>query len=303
MSLAILDLMESTIREFSSSISFTSLFISLLFLVYSIYQLSIHLKNLKILRLKNILNATPIITNGKKNKNEKYYGQDSIDQLIKIASSLEKESIKIDLYSLKDQAKTNLTETESIDIKIENILDEITSEIFRGIEEAKNNKVFDNNHLLDGVNILFDHINNTSMEISFSTKTEDIVKNKFNSIYSTMLFYKEHRATLPRCLISLTAAIYFLFISFQILTINKFVIIFLLALIAAISLDYYLVEYRMKKGYFGNNSFELKELSRFVNSHKNKNDFTDGNGSIKKLNDEVKEKDKEFSSNWIGLNS
>ncbi|MFA6899068.1 MAG: hypothetical protein WC256_02540 [Desulfurivibrionaceae bacterium] len=52
--------------------------------------------------------------------------------------------------------------------------------------------------------------------------------------------------------------------------------------IGALSLNQKMLEYRIKRGYYGTNGYEVKEIVQFIQSHSDKSDFIDKNG-IKKL--------------------
>lgn len=51
---------------------------------------------------------------------------------------------------------------------------------------------------------------------------------------------------------------------------------------AAIYVDHKLIEYRVRRGWYGKNEFESREIIRFILAHADKNDFND-QGGLKKV--------------------
>lgn len=67
--------------------------------------------------------------------------------------------------------------------------------------------------------------------------------------------------------------------------INGFIILIISLALLALHVDHKLIEYRIKKGFYGRNEYEAKEIINYIISHADKNDFNDGNGRKKLIPD------------------
>ena len=56
----------------------------------------------------------------------------------------------------------------------------------------------------------------------------------------------------------------------------------ILIFIGALTLNQKVLDYRIKKGFYGTTAYEVKEIVEFVSEHSDKSDFTDS-GQTKKL--------------------
>jgi|GEM_PF-3340944 len=61
-----------------------------------------------------------------------------------------------------------------------------------------------------------------------------------------------------------------------------FVIFVVIIGFAALYIDHKLIEYRVRRGWYGKNEFESREIIRFILAHADKNDFND-QGGLKKV--------------------
>lgn len=105
---------------------------------------------------------------------------------------------------------------------------------------------------------------------------------KTNTIVGLMLIEKMKKSSL---------ILLFLFLSVLIdLAIDKlfglgshgYVTIFAAGLWSLILLDHKIIEYRIRRGWYGKNEFEAREIINFALSHANKDDFND-QGGLKKI--------------------
>lgn len=85
-------------------------------------------------------------------------------------------------------------------------------------------------------------------------------------------------------LIIVALLIYIACSSFHLIQLNPFAIIVPLILLTAFYLDQYLIIYRVRKGWYGRNEYETREIISYIVAHADKDDFND-DGGLKKLMD------------------
>lgn len=73
---------------------------------------------------------------------------------------------------------------------------------------------------------------------------------------------------------------------------TNLIYILLLSIFVLFQIEKYLLFFRIKKGYYGKNKFEILKIASFIYSHKNINDFTNSNGKRKQVlkNQEIRKK-------------
>lgn len=102
---------------------------------------------------------------------------------------------------------------------------------------------------------------------------------KTNTIVGVMLLEKAKKGAIQQLIIILCVLFYTLIAWLTESDINPLVLLFLFLLLLAIFLDQKLMELRIRKGWYGSNEFETRELIEFISLHSNMDDFSDGNGA------------------------
>lgn len=114
--------------------------------------------------------------------------------------------------------------------------------------------------------------------------TRDIEKRKTNTVVGMMLEEKLTKSKKNSSLIIVALLIYIGCSSFHLIQLNPFAIIVPLILLTAFYLDQYLIIYRVRKGWYGRNEYETREIISYIVAHADKDDFND-DGGLKKLMD------------------
>ncbi len=104
---------------------------------------------------------------------------------------------------------------------------------------------------------------------------------KANTIVGVMLLEKAKKGTIQQAILLLAIVVYLFIVWFTASDISQFLLLFLTVLLLAVFLDQKLIEFRIRKGWYGSNEFETRELIEFITLHSNKDDFNDGNGAKK----------------------
>ena len=78
-------------------------------------------------------------------------------------------------------------------------------------------------------------------------------------------------------------ALHMILVLLNLQQVNLTLIGILLLFISALSLNQKMLEYRIKRGYYGTNGYEVKEIVQFIQEHSDKTDFIDKNGTKKLL--------------------
>ncbi|HCE3202152.1 TPA: hypothetical protein ACX3CW_002261 [Vibrio parahaemolyticus] len=126
-------------------------------------------------------------------------------------------------------------------------------------------------------------LNEIAHEVKPKSNTNE-VKPKSNTIVGLMLEKKLTDSNTNTRRLLLVIAAYLIFVGVDIITFNQFVLIIPSLLLAALYLDQYLIVYRVRKGWYGRNEYEAREIIAYVISHADKDDFND-EGGLKKLMD------------------
>jgi hypothetical protein len=66
-------------------------------------------------------------------------------------------------------------------------------------------------------------------------------------------------------------------------SLSNWFVLFIFSLIAALRINQKVLEYRIRKGYYGSNEYEAREIIDFVLAHADKTDFIDGTGAKRLL--------------------
>ncbi|ENH7109824.1 hypothetical protein ABWJ26_000227 [Vibrio fluvialis] len=114
--------------------------------------------------------------------------------------------------------------------------------------------------------------------------TQDVSKRKSNTIVGMMLEEKFASSNKNARLLSMTIFGYMLITYFDFVAFNILALIVPMALLSALLLDKFLITLRIRRGWYGRNEYEAREIINYVSSHANKDDFND-DGGLKKLMD------------------
>ncbi|CAH8188383.1 hypothetical protein [Vibrio aestuarianus] len=102
---------------------------------------------------------------------------------------------------------------------------------------------------------------------------------KANTIVGVMLLEKAKKGTIQQTILILAIVAHLFIVWFTPSDISQFVLLFLAVLLLAVFVDQKLIEFRIRKGWYGSNEFETRELIEFITLHSNKDDFNDGSGA------------------------
>ncbi|MFG0773071.1 hypothetical protein ACF8PD_14695 [Vibrio plantisponsor] len=128
----------------------------------------------------------------------------------------------------------------------------------------------------------FNHYYYSAIDSLFSDSLANAEKKKSNTIVGMML--EDKAAASNKINLYLFGAIGIQFIGsyFGIIPFNVLTILVPLVLLIALHLDQIIVGYRIRKGWYGRNRSEAREIISYILSHANKDDFND-DGGLKKL--------------------
>ncbi|MEZ9345683.1 hypothetical protein AB4166_02350 [Vibrio splendidus] len=124
-------------------------------------------------------------------------------------------------------------------------------------------------------------------------------KARSNTVVGLMLEERFSSSIKNIRLLSLITLVYLSCTYLKIIPFNILALIIPLLLISAILLDQYLITYRVRKGWYGRNEYESREIINYAIAHANKDDFND-EGGLKKLMDapQLFEKQHTESNGW-----
>ena len=124
-------------------------------------------------------------------------------------------------------------------------------------------------------------------------------KARSNTVVGLMLEERFSSSIKNMRLLSLITLTYLACAYLKIIPFNILALIIPLLLISAILLDQYLITYRVRKGWYGRNEYESREIINYAIAHANKDDFND-EGGLKKLMDapQLFEKQHTESNDW-----
>lgn len=112
----------------------------------------------------------------------------------------------------------------------------------------------------------------------------DTSKKKTNTVVSMMLKERASVANKSNILLAGTLIVYLVATAMAIVDFNLLAVLFPSTLFFAFQVDQYLITYRIRKGWYGRNEYEAREIIEYILSHADKNDFND-DGGLKKLMD------------------
>jgi hypothetical protein len=101
---------------------------------------------------------------------------------------------------------------------------------------------------------------------------------KANTIVGMMLGEKVKKASKAQISLIACLLLHFILVLFSVVNFSSFLFVVISVGILFIHIDQKLVDYRIRKGWYGKNEFEAKEIINFVLSHSNKDDFNDSGG-------------------------
>ncbi|MBT0111952.1 hypothetical protein [Vibrio alginolyticus] len=123
-----------------------------------------------------------------------------------------------------------------------------------------------------------------SMLLSIQSIT-DSSKKKTNTVVGMMLKERAIKANKISLLLVATIIVYLIFSTMSVIEFSWLAILFPCTLLLALHADQYLITYRIRKGLYGRNEYEAREIIEYILSHADKDDFND-EGGLKKLMDE-----------------
>lgn len=152
--------------------------------------------------------------------------------------------------------------------------------------------IYLNSSLISAITLIHSELNNTKAE-----------NRESNTIVGMMLGEKVKKSS--RAQISLIACLllHFLLVLFSVVNFSSFLFSAVSIGILLLHVDQKLISYRVKKGWYGKNEFEAKEIIDFILSHSNKDDFNDSGGlkRVIPLPEVETEKEKSDSRNHAGV--
>lgn len=117
------------------------------------------------------------------------------------------------------------------------------------------------------------------VEITLSLDSlKDASKAKTNTIVGMMLKEKLDGSNKSCLLIIVALVVYSLIAMFNLIPLHFSAFAISLGLLGAIYLDQYLIVYRVKKGWYGRNEYEAREIINYIIAHANPEDFNDEGG-------------------------
>lgn len=131
---------------------------------------------------------------------------------------------------------------------------------------------------------LFTMIYDTSVILLAIEGLTDASKRKSNTIVGMMIKERATAANKSHLLLIGTLAIYLIVASTSLVDFSWLAVIFPSVLLLALHADQYLIAYRIRKGWYGRNEYEAREIIEFILTHAEKDDFND-EGGLKKLMD------------------
>ncbi len=158
----------------------------------------------------------------------------------------------------------------------------------------------DNSSVSRNLRSLFTIIYDTSVILLAIEGLTDASKRKSNTIVGMMIKERATAANKSHLLLLGTLVVYLIISSTSLINFNWLAVIFPSVLLLALHADQYLVAYRIRKGWYGRNEYEAREIIDFILSHAEKDDFND-EGGLKKLMDAPENTSHQQSTNedWV----
>ncbi|MDW1999332.1 hypothetical protein R7P64_01965 [Vibrio sp. 2304] len=129
----------------------------------------------------------------------------------------------------------------------------------------------------------------------------DSSKKKTNTVVGMMLKERASKANRSSLLLVATVVVYLIFCAITAIEFSWLVILFPCILLFAFQADQYLITFRIRKGWYGRNEYEAREIIEYILSHADKDDFND-EGGLKKLMDDperVEDQETENLNGWV----
>jgi hypothetical protein len=114
--------------------------------------------------------------------------------------------------------------------------------------------------------------------VSKKGEGESVETRRSNTVVGVMLLERLKKSTKIQLTLIVCLIVNFALSLLPGIEFSNFLFALVSSLIFAIHLDQNLIEYRIKKGWYGTNEFEAKEIINFIISHSNKDDFNDSGG-------------------------
>lgn len=139
---------------------------------------------------------------------------------------------------------------------------------------------------------LFKAIFSKFIDVNISNKMAKETSS-FNLTIADMLFTtKAKHSLVAYALVALAGVLHLAVAALTSKSINNGLLLFLAITFALIHLNQKILEFRIRKGFYGKNEYEAREMVSFLLNHSDKTDFTNGD-DLKKLFPVVKESERE----------
>jgi len=135
---------------------------------------------------------------------------------------------------------------------------------------TKHNKkilIYLNSSLVSAISKIYEDLNDSSIE-----------QKKSKTIVGVMLQEKLKNAMKSQIILITCFALNLILSALSVVNFSYILCIFISVMILAIHVDQKLIDHRVRKGWYGKNEFEAKEIINFIVSHANKDDFNDSGG-------------------------
>ncbi|OOQ70158.1 hypothetical protein C1S86_11370 [Vibrio parahaemolyticus] len=129
----------------------------------------------------------------------------------------------------------------------------------------------------------------------------DAKKKQTNTVVGMMLKERTNKANKSSLLLIAAIIVYLALSSITSIEFSWLVILIPSVLLFAFQADQYLITYRIRKGWYGRNEYEAREIIQYILAHADKDDFND-EGGLKKLMDapeHIEEKATTDQKGWI----
>ncbi len=127
----------------------------------------------------------------------------------------------------------------------------------------------------------------------------DAPKQQYPNLPISKIFFRRKFESFKQLILILSAVSlnYYVFVWITSKSIDESILLIWISICLVLILKLYILSFRIKHGYYGNNRKEAIEIINFIISQSENIDFTDGDG-LKKIFS--KEDLKEFQENWVG---
>jgi len=183
--------------------------------------------------------------------------------LSKAKDFLENEDLKSALKYFYDRSIQLPKRAEAYFKAIEIIMDDT-------IPFAKHNKkifIYLNYSLVSAISKIYEDLSDSTIE-----------QKRSKTIVGIMLQEKLKKSTKSQVVLIICFAINLILSALSVVNFSYILLILVSVIILAIHVDQKLIDHRVRKGWYGKNEFEAKEIIDFIVSHANKDDFNDSGG-------------------------